>query len=45
MVGVKREMILVRTIEFGGKALVEALTGLSGEGREAVFRRSSRRMR
>ncbi len=38
MVGVKRELILVRTIEFGGKALVEALTGLSGEGREAVLR-------
>jgi Tfp pilus assembly PilM family ATPase len=37
MVGVKRELILVRTIEFGGKALLEALTGLSGEGREAVF--------
>jgi Tfp pilus assembly PilM family ATPase len=37
MVGVKRELILVRTIEFGGKALVEALTGLSGEGRDAVL--------
>jgi Tfp pilus assembly PilM family ATPase len=37
MVGVKRELILVRTIEFGGKALVEALVGLSGEGRQAVF--------
>lgn len=37
MVGVKRELILVRTIEFGGKALVDALTGLSGEGREAVL--------
>jgi len=37
MVGVKREIILVRTIEFGGKPLVEALTGLSGEGREAVL--------
>ena len=37
MVGVKRELILVRTIEFGGKALVEALTGLSGEGRQAVL--------
>lgn len=37
MVGVKRALILVRTIEFGGKALVEALTGLSGEGREAVL--------
>lgn len=37
MVGAKRELILVRTIEFGGKALLEALTSLSGEGREAVF--------
>ena len=37
MVGVKRELILVRNIEFGGKALVEALVGLSGEGRQAVF--------
>ena len=37
MVGVKRELILVRTIEFGGKSLVDALTGLSGEGREAVL--------
>ncbi len=37
MVGVRRELVLVRTIEFGGKALVEALTGLSGEGREAVL--------
>ncbi|HEX8296790.1 MAG TPA: pilus assembly protein PilM [Chthoniobacteraceae bacterium] len=37
MVGVKRELILVRTIDFGGKALVEALTGLSGEGRDAVL--------
>jgi type IV pilus assembly protein PilM len=37
MVGVRRELILVRTIDFGGKPLVEALTGLSGEGREAVL--------
>jgi Tfp pilus assembly PilM family ATPase len=37
MVGVKRELILVRTIEFGGKALIEALVSLSGEGREAVL--------
>jgi Tfp pilus assembly PilM family ATPase len=38
MVGVKRELVLVRTIDFGGKALVEALTGLSGEDRDLVFR-------
>ncbi len=37
MVGTKRELILVRTIDFGGKALVEALEGLSGEGRDGVF--------
>lgn len=37
MVGSKRELLLVRTIEIGGKALIEALIGLSGEGREAVF--------
>lgn len=37
MVGVKGELILVRTIEFGGKALIEAMTSLSGEGREAVL--------
>ena len=37
MVGVKRELVLVRTIDFGGKPLVEALTALSGEGREAVL--------
>jgi len=37
MVGMKRELILVRNIDFGGKALIEALTSLSGEGREAVL--------
>ena len=37
MVGLKRELILVRTIEVGGKALVEALVGLSGEASEGVF--------
>jgi Tfp pilus assembly PilM family ATPase len=38
LVGVKRELVLVRTIDFGGKALVEALTGLSGESPDLVFR-------
>jgi type IV pilus assembly protein PilM len=38
MIGVKRELILVRQIEFGGRMLVEALMGLSGESRESVFR-------
>jgi Tfp pilus assembly PilM family ATPase len=37
MVGAKRELILVRTIDFGGRGLIEALCGLSGEGREAVI--------
>jgi type IV pilus assembly protein PilM len=37
MVGMKRELILVRNIDFGGKSLIEALTNLSGEGREAVL--------
>lgn len=37
MVGLKRELVLVRNIDFGGKALTEALTSLSGEGREAVL--------
>ena len=37
MVGSKRELILVRSIDCGGKALLEALTGLSGENREAVL--------
>jgi Tfp pilus assembly PilM family ATPase len=35
--GAKREMVLVRTIDFGGKALLEALEGLSGEGPSSVF--------
>ena len=38
MVGVKRELVLVRTIDFGGKALIEALTALSGESDELVFK-------
>jgi type IV pilus assembly protein PilM len=37
MVGIKRELVLVRSIDFGGKALLEALVGLSGEEREAVL--------
>jgi len=38
MIGVKRELVLVRTIDFGGKALLEALTTLSGENREGVLK-------
>jgi type IV pilus assembly protein PilM len=37
MVGMKRELVLVRNIDFGGKGLLEALTSLSGEGREAIL--------
>jgi Tfp pilus assembly PilM family ATPase len=37
MIGVKRELVLVRTIEFGGKALVEMLMALSGESRDGVL--------
>jgi len=37
LVGSKRELIMVRSIDFGGKMLLEALMGLSGEGREAVI--------
>ena len=37
MIGAKRELVLVRTIEFGGKALVESLMALSGETREGVI--------
>lgn len=37
MVGSKRELMLVRSIDFGGKALIEALVGLSGEDRDAVL--------
>jgi len=37
MVGSKCELILVRSIDFGGKALLEALTALTGEERDAVL--------
>ncbi len=37
MVGVKRGLVLVRSIEFGGQPFIEALTGLSGEDRDTVF--------
>jgi len=37
MVGVQRELVLVRNIDFGGSALTEALIGLTDEPREAVF--------
>ena len=37
MVGAKRELVLIRNVEFGGKALIETLCGLSGEGRYTVI--------
>ncbi len=37
MVGVKRGLVLVRSIEFGGQPFIDALTGLSGEDHETVF--------
>jgi Tfp pilus assembly PilM family ATPase len=37
MVGTRRELILVRSVDFGGKSLMEALSGLSCEGREGVI--------
>jgi Tfp pilus assembly PilM family ATPase len=38
MVGMKRELVMVRTIDFGGHALIEALGALSGEERDSVLR-------
>lgn len=37
MVGVKRELVLVRSFEFGGQPFFDALTGLSGEDAETVY--------
>ncbi len=37
MVGSKRELVLVRSIDFGGHLLIETLMALSGESREAVL--------
>ncbi len=38
MIGVKRELVLIRNIEFGGKTLLEALCSLSGESTSGVFK-------
>jgi Tfp pilus assembly PilM family ATPase len=38
MMGVKRELVLVRTIDFGGKALLETLMAQSGETRDGVLK-------
>ncbi|MEO6740040.1 MAG: pilus assembly protein PilM [Chthoniobacteraceae bacterium] len=37
MIGARRELSLIRSVEFGGKSLVEALCGLSGESPETVL--------
>ena len=38
MIGVKKELVLIRNIDFGGKTLLEALCSLSGESTDAVFK-------
>jgi Tfp pilus assembly PilM family ATPase len=37
MVGGKRELVLVRSIDFGGRMLIETLMALSGESRDNVL--------
>jgi Tfp pilus assembly PilM family ATPase len=37
MVGAKQELVLVRSIDFGGRMLIETLMALSGESRESVL--------
>ena len=37
MLGARRELVLVRTIDFGGRLLVETLMALSGESEEGVL--------
>ncbi len=37
MAGIRGELVLVRSIDFGGKGLLEALCGLTGDSREAVI--------
>jgi type IV pilus assembly protein PilM len=37
ILGAKRELVLVRTVDVGGQSIVEALMALSGESREAVL--------
>lgn len=38
MVGMKKELVLIRTVDFGGKALIESLRNLSGEDRQTVVK-------
>ena len=37
MIGARGELALIRSVDFGGKSLVEALCGLSGESPETVL--------
>ncbi len=37
IVGARGELMLIRTVDFGGKSLLEALGGLSGESRESII--------
>jgi Tfp pilus assembly PilM family ATPase len=37
LIGSKRELVLIRTVEFGGKSLIDTLRSLSGENRETVI--------
>ena len=37
MIGARRELSLIRTVEFGGKSFVDALSALSGESAETVL--------
>jgi Tfp pilus assembly PilM family ATPase len=37
MIGARRELSLIRSVDFGGKSLVEALCGLSGESPDTVL--------
>ena len=37
MIGARRELSLIRSVEFGGKSLVESLCGLSSESPETVM--------
>jgi Tfp pilus assembly PilM family ATPase len=38
MVGSRKELVLIRNVEFGGRALIETLRSLSGEDRQTVVR-------
>jgi type IV pilus assembly protein PilM len=37
VLGAKRELVLVRTVDVGGQSIIEALMALSGESRDAVL--------